>query len=364
MTPISFSNAVSMALVDLERFTNLPNWSKDLHLTYALARRHYLAGDNEALAEHIDQYQRSESAELWMVRLMELRLAIRMKKAYPEEKPSLQILKSVEDQGWRGEINMVLGMYYEELKNFKLASQCYAHSATAFASAGLTHKSLSAEYNGLIAQTLAFPQKRYLVAYHSFIQRSLAANHRDLAGVAMANFAREYQLLGLYEVALENSNRSLSLLKLASFGSLHYFLAVAQNLDLRLSLRRLDRCRLLFEELVSSAFSEIAEIIRVIERYQHPDSSNSKLNINNLPMPWIERLSPQSLPPHASDLENDLVAALTEGAKSLPELADHLYGRKIDAHSALARTKQAIYRLRKKVPSLIVLRKGRYELVD
>lgn len=363
---ITFKEAVSLDLHQLQCFFSLEESGWDPLPLYAKCRLHYLGGDVPEMRKLIENYVLQSKHLPWLAALMEIRLMIRLKIVHPDQEFVISLLDSVQDETWMAEISMVLAMYFEEQKDFAQASRKYKKSAKLFQMLDFVEKSLTAEYNALINETLAHPNKRYLIAYDSFVKKSLAANHLTLAGVCLANLAREYQLLGLHELALAKSDQSLEHLNESSFGTLHYFLSVAQNLDLLIELKRHEKAKRYYEELVSSPYSEIQEIVRVIQRYCKHELSEEVAGLRkNLPEPWQERLTKSKHTDAAmTDIESKIVEHLLEGSKTLNQLAECLYGEKINFESAVARAKQAIYRLRKKKTDLVTFRKGKYELIE
>lgn len=361
-----FGTAVSADLQTLQSFLGLNPEARDLYTTYMIARFYFLSGDTEGLAAFIEKS--SSVAPSWLTLLMKYRLHIRSGTSHPAEEESLRVLRAVDDSSWPAEIQMVLGMYFEETGRLAEAVEAYSKSARLFATLALTEKSLMADYNALIAQTQLHPEKRYLVAYNSFVVKSQEAGFDSLAGVALSNFSREYQLLGLFEMALVKADEAIDLLKRRHYGTRHYYLAVAQALDLLIHLKRHERAQKLYEELLSSSSREIAEVVKVLQRYcPRTDRDPDAIQTEVLPSPWAERFLQTGNSAEVvlrSDLENQMIDLLVEKPRSLAELATLLHGDKIDPYSAVARTKQAIYRLRKKTPNLIVLRKGRYEIID
>lgn len=367
MVTIDFGFVVSASLHQLESHLSLNDATLNNPLeVYLLCRRLYLMGDVEGLSALAEKYALQSDACDWLKALLDLRLHIRLKKPCPTESGAFAALSAIADNGWRAEAFTVMGIYLEEQGRFAEAKRAYAQSAQLFHQSGLKEKAITADYNALIAQTLAVPKQRYIVAYHSFVLRALEANHPGLAGVALANLAREYQLLNLNELALENAQEALKLLKVHQFGTLHYYLTVAQTLDLLLNLGRKSGAKALYEDLLSSPYRETAEIVKVIQHYCQCEKAEP-VDLANLPKPWVERHLNQSSPEDlqiAGQIESRIVQILTSGPQPLSTLATELYGDRIDPESSLARAKQAVYRLRKKVPGLIAFRKGRYELVD
>lgn len=356
----NFEFAVTAPLHELESW--LPLWEATepatLEIQYMRGRRDYLSGRTEELRQRIESMPNHSPA--WLIRLLEFRLYARLRTTHPEEAAALADLAQAPSQNWPAEIHMVLGMYLEDHSRFLEARERYLLSARAFHAIELSEKGLTAEYNALIALTLAEPHRRYLVSYQAFILRAKSLGYPIIAGTALACFAREYQTLGLNELALEKSNEGLALLKEFSFGTIHYYLAVAQTLDLILKTGGRSAARPLYEELLASPFKEVEAIVAVLKAFE---GDASITNLDALPQPWQERLK-EPVIAGKSELDGRLVDHLTEGPKSLSELSQLLYGNKIDYESSLARTKQAVYRLRKKVPGLIGIKEGRYALVD
>lgn len=362
----SFKDVVTNDLHELQNHFALNEIQfADSFSVYMNCRRLYLAGETSDLEQFIQDYNKSPQPHPWLSGLMELRAAIRKKERLFHISSLLSHFDSLQEDGWIGEVNMVLAMYYEEQKEFEKASLHYKKSAKKFYTLTFEHKALTAEYNALINETLAFPNKRYLVSYNSFVKKALELKHHTLAGVCLANLSREYQLLGLLESSLEKSEKALELLEHSSFGTLHYYLTVAQNVDLLISLQRFEKAKKPYEELLSSPYIETAEIVRVIQNYQ-TSQTRPLISPAHLPAPWQERLlqNTEDSESDISDLETDLIQHLMEGPKSLVEVAELLYGDKIQFESSLARAKQAIYRLRKKKKGLIHFKRGKYEILD
>jgi tetratricopeptide (TPR) repeat protein len=316
----------------------------------------YFQCDVPALTQLVVDAPIGQSKEFhFFYQLAQLRLAIR-KRAVTAEllAATVALLTNCDSAALRGEVCFVMALAYDVMKEHFQCLKWNYDASLAFAEAGLEKKSLLAQQNSVAAESRIFPNKNLLLQYYQVYRRARRGKHLAIAGIALFNIAREYQLVGALENALSAIDRSLAYMQ-GEEGTLHYYLALLNRAHILAELGRKTDAILDYEAASLGDFPEIraartalAHILGITT----PAIANGTLTAS-----WMERLEKNQnarMPlKKLSTQENSLVRILSAGARERHDLAAELFGSNISLEHALNRLKSLLTRLARKTPGLI-----------
>jgi len=183
--------------------------------------------------------------------------------------------------------------------------------------------------------------------------------------MALVNLSREHQKLGNLELALEHAELAITTLG-NQRGSLNYYYALAQRVDVLMHLGRKDEATTELQACRECGDPEMKKIVGILE---------AALGLSRLPVGSTEQLTPawverwrnlREAPAFRvaeGTMEARLLSMLQEGARDKFDLMDELYGRQLSLDVKENRLKNLMNRLRNKIaPRLIHVSEGRYSL--
>lgn len=269
---------------------------------------------------------------------------------------------------WRGELSFVIAMALETSGDDCRAQEFYKLASEVLELGGCPRKSIKAFANYVAAETRIHPDKKLIVEYEYIFRKAKRLKEFGVAGMALNNISREYQLVGALNVALKFANRALVYLG-RDFGSLHYYLGIVHRAHVLFDLHRDREAVLDLEQASACDFPEIKEAIKTVKKNYLKDALKADLEIKQARMTvtWRERFN--NGPTLATlcqlgEMEEALVRFLATGAHDKFQIIEHLYGKKIEFESAENRFKNLIGRIRKKYPGLLAFENGKYRVSD
>lgn len=304
-----------------------------------------------------------------IAKLSELRLSIRKNTLALKQIEELQSYQNKINLLYDGEIKMVSGLALEKLQLYQAAYESYRESACLFKAMGLLKRSLRAQFNTVTAASKVHPQKRFIVDYHHIMDQASSLGISDLAGICANNISREYQMLGALGPALTYANQAVEVLRKSFFGSVNYYLALTHRCHIYLNMENWKKAFSDYEEALISPFPEIHASLEALNVFMNPFESKDHLDQphiqNHLTFSWRERI--QGFKNNYSenkltDLEERLVYILSQCPHSYDELMEALYEEQSDFDSKYARLRVLLARVRKKLPGVIDLVSGKYQL--
>lgn len=302
-------------------------------------------------------------------KLSEVRLAIRKKTLNVQQLNELNQYSQISSCVVKGELAMVCGMGYDNLRMYSEAKECYIRSAYEFGVAGLPKRSLRAQFNAVTAESKINSEKRFIVDYHYVIQRSTELGVSDLAGICANNISREYQLIGALGPALKYSNQAVEILQRSFFGSINYYLALVHRCHLYLQLENWKKAFSDYEEALASPFPEIKSSLDALNIFMNPEKEKQRMcqssSSEHFTFSWHERVSvfkKQIVANKLTDLEGKLIFILSKAPRTYHELIESMYEDNLDFESKYSRLRVLLTRIRKKLPGVIDLIDGKYQL--
>lgn len=335
----------------MELRTNLfEGCSPDL-VNYAHALRAYRMGEISDLKRISNEIKCTT-----ILAIVKLRIKIRERLIASEDLIDYsQILPVIESQ-WIGEYHFVLAMAYEIIGDQQQAKVSFLKSYQEFENIGFRKKAIKALLNATAANSRVFPDGKYIADYQFILQKSLEVGELGVAGIALTNISREYQMLGALNLALDYCDRALLLLGTEA-NTLQYDLILAHRAHLLTQLDRRKEAELCLEHLRTSEFLEVEAALKVLEEKDLAEKA-----VDLLPT-WRERQFEKEKP-EFGELEEHLIQILSGGPKTRSEIISKLYGDKIDSGALENRFFNLLNRIKKKCPGLIKARAGSYYLED
>lgn len=258
----------------------------------------------------------------------------------------------------------VLGMAYE-IDNDQMASAAnYLHAHQMFQNLEVRRKAVKSLNNYISCQTRIYPDRNWFSEYLKIVQLSLEINETRVAGTALTNIARDYQILKMHRTALKYAIKALSLLK-KEINSYEYHFALLNKVHILCDLKNFELAAEDFRFLLSSPYPEVLDALKGLEKIFY--DTNLVVSHDKLTPTWIERLSPIDYNYQMNDLsplEEKLLFILSKNKSSKDELISKIYGQDIDYFSAEGRLKNLINRVRKRNSKLIIFQSGFYKLSD
>lgn len=281
------------------------------------------------------------------------------------------IAQAAEAGDWRGELLIVAGQGHEIRRELAPAKELYLQADRALQSIGAERKALRAYLNAVAMEGQLHPDKKLLPEFHAIYRRGKKIREYRSSGIALSNIAREYRNIRALDSALRFANLAVRYLK-KEFGSVHYYKALTNRCHILYELDRQREARTDFEEASHADFPEVQAALQVIRQLIHPES-NIPIREEALQPLWQERLREGKLTTGKAcrlnrsklgELEEALIRHIFAAPSGTMELIEFLYGTRGDIHSAEARLKSLLSRLRKKCPGLIVRVDGKYRIAD
>jgi len=263
---------------------------------------------------------------------------------------------------WRAEAHFLLGWAYRETQRFEEARDTFKKCYKLLWDIGAKKKAVKSMLNYVVCQSSINNKKRYLLDYQMVAKKALEVGDPIVAGLCQLNMAREYRLLGSYELSIKLINQAIQNLE-ADRGANNYYFAIIERCNLLIELKRFTQAYSDYEILKESNLTEIKEATKVlfIKLGKKVD-----INISHLDPVWAEVLGQKE---HKCDYnltkhETHLLKYLSEGEKEKNDIIRYLYGDNLNFESADNRFKVLLSRLRKKDPDLILFNHGYYKLTD
>jgi hypothetical protein len=233
---------------------------------------------------------------------------------------------------------------------------------------GANKKALKASFNAVVLEGHLYPKRRLLNDYHHIAQQALKPEIQEfcVAGTALLNISREYQMMGAMSAALQFANRSIAILE-RNFGSFSHGMALAHRCDLLISLSRAPEARIDFDMASAFEFKEIQGALKLLAPKLTATSTPADVPDDELLPTWRERrpgTSEGNKTIKLSFLESKLIAFLSRRSRDKVEIMNFLYGRRLPSHVRANRMKSMMSTLRKKSPGSIVFENGKYKIVD
>ncbi len=327
---------------------------------YAKVLAAYLQNETEVLRKLYDQCLSDSPVKL----LVGLRLQIREQNL---NSVYLTQISEVELPGvLEAEKNFSLGVAWEACGNDRMAHNSFVKGFALYRAHDCPRKSLRAFYNSVAADSRIFPYKSFVGDYQTIIELSRNLKELSFEGMALCMLSREYQMVGVFDKALEMVTRAIDCLE-SERGTIHYYHALLHKAHVLKDLGRHGEILPLLKESELATFPAIRAARCLIEASISETSTwDPKLEADLLPT-WRNRM-PALLPEHTmlgefhqlSTLEEQLLRLIYNGPIEKWELIERIYPEKTDPLVLENRFKALLARLRKKYPEDILCINGRY----
>jgi hypothetical protein len=372
VSAVSLEKIIQARIEELLEYRYLPIES-EFAAMYLDVLLPYLKGDVDELRSRVKALRQMDQDELLPV--AELRLQIREGRLDPHFADSVARAASAEGTSplWRGECAFVAAMAYEQMGDHQKCKDLYLRASQLLEQGGASRKSVRALQNHVAEESRLFPQKRLIPDYNYVYRKAKKVRDYGVAGMALMNISREYQLLKAHSAALKFANRALAYAE-RERGSRCFYLILAHRCHVLMEMGRREEAKLDFDELKAAPFPEVKAVMEVLTKLFF-DPSISLTDGSILPANWSERLKETEAPDQAgslhkiesirpAELETTLIQLLDERPRDKFELVSALYGDQIGFVVAENRLKNLLNRVRKKSPGAIVLENGCYRLVQ
>ncbi len=332
-------------------------------LFYAQYMAAFMSGDLEKMQTLIKEMDRKFPEDLQ--ELVHLRLKLRTKQITLQdiETASSRVYFDVLEAEKYFVISRAWEVHGREDHNIKTAMQASA----LYKKFQCPKKSLRSFYNSVVAESRLTPYKNFISEYQTVIQLSREVKDDAFAGMALNMLAREYQIVGLLEKALECTNEGLVLLE-NERGSIHHFTSLLQKAHLLIELKRANEALPLMTESKMASFPEVRAIRTLLECALDPGKEWPKDLEQHLLPTWRERLPDllkmnqisQEAQEAPSSLEFKVLKLLWSGPVGKWDLIERIYPEESDSTLSENRFKNLVARLRKKFPDVLQFREGQY----
>ena len=243
-----------------------------------------------------------------------------------------------------------------------IAEKHYQKAASEFEKVGCIKKSLRAQLSSLAAYSCAYPDSRLFYEYNVLYEKAILVEEHLTAGTALLNISRELQKLRASSQALATIDKAIEILRSSFQGSREFGLSLAHRADLLFQLNRIIEAEHDTIHALCNPYPEVQAACEVLAQKNNLDLVLLK-NKKVLPT-WEERQKEIPVKEILSPMESLLIKLISEKPRSKFELMDTLFGEKISLDSKDNRLKNLISRTRSKVPGVIQLQNGFYEIID
>ncbi len=340
---------------------------------YAQILKHYLRGQSEemlTLLEGLRPEVKNDSQWKTVIELSELRLCIRQNKVCEKTLAKADIETLEMETPWKAETAFTWAMYWDVHRNDPRAKDLYLYAQKLFLECGLRKKAAKSFQNSVAAESRINPSRRLIPEYHCAAQMAKDAKDYGTAGTALSNLSREFQLMKAPHVALKIVNEALEYLRLSAYGTYQFYNALCNRCHLNIELEYFNAAIMDFEEASAAPFVEVKAQLGVLQKWieeigYKPEVKKDSVEEKHLRPRWAERMDKASLEQNKlSELEAQLVHILLEGSQDRHYLIEKLWGTQSDFFALENRFKQLVHRLRKKEPTLLGFKEGKYFLLD
>lgn len=325
-----------------------------------------LVGLEKAL-QVLSEIQSSNSAQEVLLAISQLRLAIRKREInYSQVEKVLSCASKNISPLFSGEAHFVIALAFDVLKDHENCLEVNIKAHHLLQEAGAYRKSILALQNSVAAKSRLHPTANLLLEYYQVYRLARKNKIRSVAGVALMNIAREYQLMGALESALKIISKSLLSLR-GDEGTMQYYLALLNRAHIFAELGRHSDAQLDFEAASLAEFPEIRAGLKVL-RHILGQNFHSLEDKKDLTASWAERLQKVigsiQREVKLSVQEDQLVRILAQGKRTKAELIQELFCGRIPHEHAANRLKSLLARINRKIPKLIRSADGYVSLAE
>ncbi|MBC86630.1 MAG: hypothetical protein CL677_05575 [Bdellovibrionaceae bacterium] len=272
-----------------------------------------------------------------------------------------ELLKDTSDHSvFRPEAFAVAGMQAEYLGDFHKANEHYLKSYLGFKTLGLTNRSALMQNAWLNSEVHNNPEERFLPRMIEILKSHQDNGALQAAGSLALNISYEFEYIGslrtAYRYALMAEN------SLYGFrGTKQYDLSVAQLAHLSFQLGNTPMAQKLMERLDNSKVAPARAASQILKKWYIDEN----IKLTEPPSAaWKNKmkLKDQSVV-RLTELEDNIVNLTSQGIVSKADLLIHLYpDEKARTSDLRRRIDSAIYKLRKKVPEIVINDQGNYSM--
>lgn len=340
---------------------------------YARILKHYLRGQAEEMTALVDSVSfdiKENSSWKIVLELSKLRLLVRRNLMCEAPLARAEINALNIETHWKAEVAFVWAMYWDVHRNDPRAKDLYLFAQKLFLECGLRKKAAKSFQNSVASESRINPERRLIPEYHCAAQMAKEAKDFGSAGTALSNLSREFQLMKAPHVALKIANEALEFLRLSAYGTYQFYNALCNRCHLNIELEYFNAAVMDFEEASAAQFIEIKAQLGILKKWLDELGLKSEIKTDSVAQKhmrpsWVERVDKVSTDQaKLSELEAQLVHILLEGSQDRHYLIEKLWGTQSDFFALENRFKQLVHRLRKKEPSLLGFKEGKYFILD
>ncbi|MGZ3774297.1 MAG: hypothetical protein ACXVCY_09635 [Pseudobdellovibrionaceae bacterium] len=265
---------------------------------------------------------------------------------------------------WSSEVYGIIAFAYGELEEFEASKDFYLKAIDAFAAIGAYGKQSRALHNYIATLASIDTNKCLTKEYFSIYKAAFKLKTYDIAGLALANIAREYQVLGILKYADMFSKKAIKLVN-SNPNTVQYYLVLLYRAHILIDLKFQFEAREILNQCRSSLYSEIQGGLLILDGIleNKKPSEISLIRGMRLLDGWMDRLR-QSQKPHKklTALEAKFIYYISTKERSLEEILKYLYGDRINRESLKNRFNILVNRISKKWPYLVEKKSQFYSL--
>ncbi len=339
-----------------------------IELSYAKVRLFYMEHQTDALARLLSEIKEPEC----LARLARMRLSIRQGTVRAEEIAPLIESAAAEGGAWLAEAHNVAAMAFEMIDAHAQAKAHYLKAYGLCLERDCPKRAATTYHNAIAAESRVHPEKRLIYEYHHAYRVALDAQDFGTAGTALSNLAREYQLMHGFGLAMKYINQAVELLEKTHYGTYQHINALCNRCHLLLDTGQWRAAKTDYQQIACFSMEEAKAAMRTLEALfvaageTVPDAAPAAAET----FTWRERRlklkeelgRPKELT--LTTLEEHLLVRLSERPQTKHDLADYLYGRVGDPTEKENRLKQLLFRLRRKLPGLVLFEDGVYRIAE
>jgi len=372
-----FTNLIEATLPELEKLNFDINTHPSLHyyhfvlLFYYQNKVTHLENLTRNLKKDKELFQNADEYEI-VKRLAILRLAIRKNRISIISINALIDLKDYVSSNiwklWSGEIYGIIAFALGEISNLELSNKYYQLSIDAFNLISANKKKIRALHNYIATLSCIDTNQCLIKEFLTIFKQAYKSKAYDFAGLSLGNIAREYQAVGMLQIADRYSKKAIKFTS-TNPHTIQCYLTKLYRAHILIDLKREEEAKIIISHCSQSVYSEIrggALVLESILLKSNPSSLKITKKYRLLPG-WIELLkkalkkSKHNVQP--TEMEEKLIYYISTKERTKDQIIKYLYGDQIDEKHTNNRFYVLISRIKSKWPKLIIKTSDSYYTV-
>lgn len=284
-------------------------------------------------------YKKNELEALNLIRLTDRHLFV-MRHIFNglSRKQTLSLYNSVDiyEPRFQGEIYFYLGKTFKEDHKFDFAMACFQKAYLSYERQTCHKKAVESLYQYTMIQAQESESQNLIPEFEFLIKKALKSSAHLTASKCYYHIGRHYMNQGATELALDYASQALDNLD-GNHGVEFFYHALLFRCSLLLDLGQKNVALFDYQKAKASNFTSLKSKLKELKSVFE---NEEELNLTKT--------------------ESLLVKALNDGPLNKQDLVLKIYGDKIDWLAAESRFKMLLSRLKRKYPTILTLRDGKY----